>query len=127
MKALQDPGDLGQQVRPPGRQLAQPGHRGRMPGPGKLPPPRVMPRLTHKLSDEDTVGLRTIIDHRFYCHTELSNPPPRGSGAGSADVHEELPELLIGVENAVLGQVPGRLRPDVRLGLLTGRPSTGSR
>ena len=76
VETLQDPGYLGQQVRPPGRELAQPGHRGRMLGAGKLPPLRVMPCLTHELGDEDTVGLRAIIEHRFYGHTELSNTRP---------------------------------------------------
>jgi hypothetical protein len=79
VETLQDPGYLGQQVRPSGRELAQPGHRGRMLGAGKLPPLRVMPCLTHELGDEDTVGLRAIIEHRFYGHTELSNTPPWGT------------------------------------------------
>ena len=48
-EALQGPGYLGQQVRPPGRELAQPGHRDRLLGPGELPPPRVMLCRTREL------------------------------------------------------------------------------
>ena len=56
-----------------------------------------------------------------------------GSGevgvAGSAEVREELSELLARPEHAVLGHVPGRVqRRDLRPPrLLTGRPRTGAR
>jgi hypothetical protein len=56
-----------------------------------------------------------------------------GSGevgvAGSAEVREELSELLTRPENAVPGQVPGRLQGrDLRpRRLLTGRARTGAR
>ena len=56
-----------------------------------------------------------------------------GSGeagvAGSADVREELPELLARPEDAVPGHVPGRLQGrDLRPPrLLTSRARTGAR
>ena len=74
---LQGPGYLGQQVRPAGRELAQPGHRDRVLGPGELPPLRVMLCRTRELGDKDTIRLRTLIDHAFYCHTELACSPAR--------------------------------------------------
>ena len=76
-EALQGPGYLGQQARPPGRELAQPGHRDRMPGPGELPPPRVMLCRSRELGDKDTISLRTLIDHAFYCYTGLACFPAR--------------------------------------------------
>ena len=81
-EALQDPGYLGQQVRPPGRELAQLGHRGHMLGLGELPPPRVMLCRTRELGDKDTISLRTLIDHAFYCYTGLACFPARRPEAG---------------------------------------------
>ena len=60
-----------------GRELAQPGHRDLMPGPGELPPPRVMLRRTRELGDKDTIRLRTLIDHAFCCYAELACFPAR--------------------------------------------------
>jgi hypothetical protein len=71
-ETLQGPGYLRQQARPPGRELAQPGHRDRMPGPGELPPPRVMLCRTRWLGDKETISLRALIDHAFYCYTGLA-------------------------------------------------------
>ncbi len=69
--------NLGQQVRPPGRELAQLGHRDRVLGPGELPPPRVTLCRTRELGDQDTISLRTPIDHVFYCYTGLACFPAR--------------------------------------------------
>ena len=55
-----------------------------MPGPGELPPPRVMLCRTRELGDKDTISLRTLIDHAFYCYTATGLLP--GPAAGSHGV-----------------------------------------
>jgi len=76
--ALQDPGDLGRQVSPAARELAQRGHRGGFLVAGELSPLRAVPRLAGELRDEDPVSLRTIIDHEFEYRTRsLADVPPQ--------------------------------------------------
>ena len=64
-RALEDPGNLGQQVGPAAGQLAERGHRGCFLVFGELPPLRAAAGLAPDLSDEDTVGFRALIDHVF--------------------------------------------------------------
>ena len=64
-RALEDPGDLGQQVGPAARELAELGHRGGFFIAGELPPAGPVPSLARELGDEDPVSLRAIIDHAF--------------------------------------------------------------
>jgi len=63
--ALEDPGDLGQQVGSACRELAQRGHRGAVLGGRKLAPPRVMHRRAVQFRHGDPVSLRPLIDHAF--------------------------------------------------------------
>jgi hypothetical protein len=37
----------------------------------------VMLYRTRELGDKDTISLRTLIDHAFYCYTELGPFPAR--------------------------------------------------
>ena len=61
--ALEDPGDLGQEVGAAARQLGQRGYRGGLLVASELMPPRPVPRLPRQLRDEDPVSLRASIDH----------------------------------------------------------------
>ena len=60
-RALEDVGDLGQQVGPTARELPQCRHRGGFLVRGELASFRVMLCLAVKLGDEDTVSLRALI------------------------------------------------------------------
>jgi hypothetical protein len=64
-RALEDPGDLGEQVGAPGGQVPQLGHRGIVLGLGEVPPPGVALRCAHELCGEDAVSFRRIIEHAF--------------------------------------------------------------
>jgi hypothetical protein len=63
--ALEDPGDLGQQVGPAARDGAEPGYRGGFLVLGERAPLRVMPGLAGKLSHDHLVsaGSGTILVH----------------------------------------------------------------
>jgi hypothetical protein len=63
--ALEYAGDLGEQVGAAAREVAQRGHRGVLLVGGEVAPPGVVLRLAGQLGYEDTVGLRTIVDHAF--------------------------------------------------------------
>ena len=65
-RALEDPGDLGQQVGPPGGEPAELGHRSGFLVAIQLTPPGAVPGLSGELSHENPVSLRAIIDHGFY-------------------------------------------------------------
>ena len=64
-RARLDAGHLGEQVGPPSRELTELGHRGILPVRGQLAQAGVPPRRTGQPGDEDTVSLRTLIDHAF--------------------------------------------------------------
>ncbi len=64
-RALEDPGDLGEQVSAGTGELAELGHRGGFLGCGELASLRVMARLAVQLGDEQPVSLRALIDHVF--------------------------------------------------------------
>ena len=64
-RALKDTGDLGQQIRPAARKLAQRGDRGGFLVAAQLAPFRVMPRLAVDVGDEKAVSLRALVDHTF--------------------------------------------------------------
>lgn len=57
--------DFGEQVGPAAREGLELGHRGGFLVGRKVTPPGAMPRLPRQLRDEDTVSLRTIIEHAF--------------------------------------------------------------
>jgi len=63
--ALEDPGHLSKEVRAAARELAQRGHRGGFIVAAEFAPPSAVARLPRQLRDEDTVSLRTPIDHAF--------------------------------------------------------------
>jgi hypothetical protein len=63
--ALKDAGDLGQQVGPAARELAELSHRGGFLVAAQFPPPRPAPRLAPDLGDEEAVSQRAFIDHAF--------------------------------------------------------------
>ncbi len=64
-RALEDPGDLGEQIGPAVGELTELGHRGALLVPGQFAPPSVMPRRTGELGDEYTVRFspQTILVH----------------------------------------------------------------
>jgi hypothetical protein len=64
-RALEDPSDLGQQIGKARGQRAQLGHRGGLLIGGQFPPAGPVAGLARQLGDEDTVSLRTPIDHAF--------------------------------------------------------------
>jgi len=64
-EAFQQPGNLRQQVGPPGRELAQRGHRGGLLIAAEPTPPGVVLRLAGKLGDQEPISLRTLTDHVF--------------------------------------------------------------
>ncbi len=68
-EAFGNPGDLGEQVGPAARELAQRGYRGGLLVRGELTPLRVMLRLAVELGDENPVGLRASVDYAFECRT----------------------------------------------------------
>jgi hypothetical protein len=70
--ALEDPGDLGQQVGPAARQLPQGGHRGGFLVAAQLTPPCPVTRLAVKLGAEQPVSFRLLIDHAFWHRTPLA-------------------------------------------------------
>ena len=67
--ALQDPGHLGQQVGPAGRELAQGEHRSGLLVRSQLMPLGTAAGLSGELGYEDTVSLRAIIGHAFEYRT----------------------------------------------------------
>ena len=54
---FEDPGDLGEQIGPPARELAEFGHCGVLLVLGQLAPSGVVPRGPGELGDEDAVGV----------------------------------------------------------------------
>ena len=64
-EALQDPGNVGQEVGSASGQLTELGHRGGVLSLGQLSPPGVMPCGAVQLGNQDPVSLRTIIEHAF--------------------------------------------------------------
>jgi hypothetical protein len=64
-RALEDPGNLGQQVTPPARQRAELGHRGGFLAAAELTPPGPVPGLPRQLRDQDPVSLGPHIAHTF--------------------------------------------------------------
>jgi hypothetical protein len=63
--ALEDPGHLGQQVGATVCELPELGHRGGLLLAAQVAPPRPVACLAVYLGDEETVRLRTLIDHAF--------------------------------------------------------------
>jgi hypothetical protein len=55
--AFEDPGDLGEQISPSARELAEFGHRGVLLALGQLAPSGMVPRGPGELGDKDTVGV----------------------------------------------------------------------
>ena len=68
MGALEEPGDLGEQICPAAGELAQFGHCGGLLGGGELAPLRMMPGLVVELREEDPVSLRAVVEHVFRYH-----------------------------------------------------------
>jgi hypothetical protein len=64
-RALDDPGDLGQQVSAPCSELAQCGHRGGLLVLCEIPPPGAVLGLAEQLGDKNKVSFRAFIDHAF--------------------------------------------------------------
>ncbi len=62
-RSLEDADNLGEQVSPPGRQLAERGHRGVMLGAGQVPPSRMVLGFAEQFSDQEPV--RCALAHSF--------------------------------------------------------------
>lgn len=64
-RALLDAGHLGEQVGPPGCELAELSHRGGLPVRGQLARADMPPGYGGEPGDKDTVRLRALFDHAF--------------------------------------------------------------
>jgi len=85
--ALEDPGDLGEQIGPPARELAEFGHRGVLLVPGQLAPSGMVPGSPGELGDEDTVAVRSgtmILIHLDRIERIYGNSKSASSSPGQA-------------------------------------------
>jgi hypothetical protein len=86
---FEDPGDLGEQIGPPARELTEFGHRGVLLVLGQLAPSGMVPCGPGELGDEDAVGARSgtmILIHldrieHDYDKSKIASSSPR-SGHG---------------------------------------------
>jgi hypothetical protein len=85
--ALEDPGDLGEQIGLPARELAEFGHRGVLLVLGELAPSGMVPRGPGELGDEDAVGVRSgtmILIHLDRIERTYDNSKSAGGSPGQA-------------------------------------------